>query len=196
MSSKIHHNTAKKAKKFGVELVQVENEFEARKDGQTLAMHASASVALDKAIAALGGPVVDPVKRVAKATAAIKKMAKPKKFRVKAKRDYSEDELLEGDDEDEPQGNSIIKPKYKTRYKPFKMTNGDDLNKLLAEHLKVKDELGKPRVDAARLKRFAQANGVWAPEYVKLNLGMQRLNIGNRLRGKIRRDKHEVVWAS
>lgn len=49
--------------------------------------------------------------------------------------------------------------------------------------------LGSP--DAVR--KFAEANGVWDDKYAQLNNGLQRMNVVNRLRGRIKAG-HEVVW--
>lgn len=194
MSAKVHHATAKKAKKFGVELVAVENEFEARKDGKTLACHASASVAFEKAIKKLNAP-----KATAKEllVAAVRKINKPKKAKTARDEDESDEEIEEIEEDEPEEGRSIVKHKYKTAYKarPLKISCSDDLAVQIAKHLKVKDEDGKLRVDGAKLKVFARANGCWDPKYGNLNLGMQRMNVVNRLRAKIRRDKHTVVWA-
>lgn len=49
--------------------------------------------------------------------------------------------------------------------------------------------------NAVKLKRFAVANGVWNDKYATLNNGLQRMNIVNRLRGRIKKDgKFKVVW--
>lgn len=204
MSSKIHHNTAKKAKKHGVELVSVENEFEARHDGRTLASHASASVALDKALMLLdpegvAGKQDADLKRTNKAAAAIRAMIKPKAKKAKKPRRAISDEDGEDDEDgDGDEGKSIVGAKYKARYKVrmLKTSCSDDLAVQIAEHIKTKDEeTGELRVDEVLLKRFAQANGCWDPKYAHLNVGMRRMNVVNRLRGKIRRDEHKVVWA-
>ena len=185
MSSKIHHNTAKKAKKHGLTIKSVENEFEVHgMTGGLLAMHASASVALDRAIAKIN----DGLKPVA--------TPEPKKAKPARKpRDEDEDE---GDElEDEPEeGNSVVKHKYKQVYKgrPLKISCSDDLAVQIARHLKVKDEDGKLRIDPVKLQAFARANNVWDPKYSHLNVGMRRMNVVNRLRAKIRRDNHKVVW--
>lgn len=207
MSSKVHHNTAKKAKKYGVELAFVIDGFTASKDGTQLAVNASASVALEQALAKLGA---DPAARVEKVTKAIRKAAgglenqeclaretKAHKQRMaaKARKPRDEDEESEDGDEgeEEAQGASIIKPKYKTKYRPFKMTCGDDLAQQVSAHIKFKDEDRKMRVDARKLKAFAEANECWQPGYANLNVGMRRLNVVNRLRAKVRHG-HAVVW--
>lgn len=107
------------------------------------------------------------------------------------------DDLEAGeDDAEEGDGTkSVVKKKYKSRYRPFRMTCGDEISQLISAHVKYKDEAeGKMRIDRAKLVKFAKLNGVWDPKYQNMNVGMVRMNAANRLRGKIRRDKHEVIW--
>lgn len=194
MTIKIHHNTAKKAKAHGIELVAGDTDIVARKDGVVLVSGLLGNKVLDAAIAKLGGAVTNLVKEMkatVKASKGERKAAKKaRKVRVEAEDSDDEFEQEEGDE-----GRSVVKGKYKTRYRPFKQTCGDDLAQQVAKHVKVKDEDGKLRVDQDKLIRFAKANDVWDPAYRKLNVGMQRMNCVNRLRAKVRRDGHDVRWA-
>lgn len=109
-------------------------------------------------------------------------------------------ELCEEQDievETEGSGRSIVKKKYKERYRPTKMTCGDDLAQRISKHVTYHDDDNdKPMIDKAKLQRFAEANGCWVPSYKSLNAGMQRMNVANRLRGIIRKDpKYKIVWA-
>jgi hypothetical protein len=113
------------------------------------------------------------------------KAAKPAKKPV-------EPEPEEG--EEEKKTSSIIKAKYKDKYKPTDMTCGDDLATQIREHIVEYSTDGKTEVvNKTKLKKFAQANGCWDPRYENLNVGQQRMNIGNRLRAKVRKG-HEVKW--
>lgn len=48
--------------------------------------------------------------------------------------------------------------------------------------------------DAAKLKKFAQANDCWDAKYDALpSAGLRRMNVVNRLRAKVRKG-HQVVW--
>lgn len=47
--------------------------------------------------------------------------------------------------------------------------------------------------DAARLEAFARANQVWDDKYAALSNGLRRMNVVNRLRGKVRKGQ-QVVW--
>lgn len=99
---------------------------------------------------------------------------------------------VEGDEE----GKSIVKHKYRKLYRPNHNTNGDELAQLMREHLEYVDESDETKIDADLLKRFAQANECWVPAYSKLNVGQQRMNVGNRLRAKVRKDPdYKIKWA-
>lgn len=104
----------------------------------------------------------------------------------------SEQEIeVEGEDG----GRSIVKRKYRVLYRPNRNTNGDELAQLMREHLEYQDEGGEMKIDVALLKRFAQANDCWVPVYAKLNAGQQRMNVGNRLRAKCRKDPdYKIKW--
>lgn len=111
------------------------------------------------------------------------------------------------DDSDADQSRSIVKAKYKERYKPTKDKCGDDLSFRINDHVTVEDdETGENRVSKKLLREFAEANGCWKPSYGSLvsrtggwNAGMARMNVANILRGKIRKaekagEEFKVVW--
>lgn len=110
-------------------------------------------------------------------------------------RELCEEQDIEVETE-EGNGRSIVKKKYKEKYKPTKMTCGDDLAQKISHHVTYHDdEADKPMIDKAKLQRFAEANGCWVASYKSLNAGMQRMNIRNRLSGLMRKDpKFKVVW--
>lgn len=186
---KIHHNTAKKAKAYGITLTVEDNEVVATKGGVRLASGLSGTVVLEHAIAKASSKALK--------VAAPRKPAQPKKARKVAddEGEEGEDDDLGGDDEGE-QSKSIVKPKYRQIYKPHKMTNGDDLARELKDYLMVSEnEDGKACVDEALLKRFAKANDCWTESYATLNVGQRRMNIGNRLRAKVRKDpEFKIEW--
>lgn len=195
---KIHHNTAKKAKTHGITLVVEDGEIVASKGDVRLASGLSGSAVLETALDKLSGATplgANPPKA--------KRASKPRKARDEDEDgddadgegvdDAEGDEPGEDDEEGSDEGKSIIKRKYKTKYKPFKMTNGDDLAQQLKEYLTY-DDGGVDRIDGELLKRFAIANECWVKEYVLLNPGQRRMNVGNRLRAKVRRDGYEVKW--
>lgn len=101
--------------------------------------------------------------------------------------------LSDAEDEEPSEGRSVVKKSYKTRYKPFRSTCGDDLAAAVRRHLEVKTEDGL-RIDPVKLRDFALANECWVETYEQLNVGMRRMNVVNRLRAKVRKG-HEVLWA-
>jgi hypothetical protein len=66
--------------------------------------------------------------------------------------------------------------------------NGDEIAIKLAEYAKPGDP------DAiGRLKALAEANGIWNPAWATLNVGMIRMNLGNRIRGLARKGQ-AIKW--
>lgn len=121
-------------------------------------------------------------------------------------------EIDELDAEDEETGTrSIVKSKYKERYKPTKHRCGDELGDKVTAHVLRENDDGEMRIDVAALRKFSKANGVWVEGYASFksrtgaaNTGMMRMNVLNRLRAKIRHAMKEdpkldvnkfVVWA-
>lgn len=78
---------------------------------------------------------------------------------------------------------SIIKSKYKDRYKPNGGTCGDLIADELTQYTVVLIN-GKARVDLKRLEEVARANECWRDSYEALNVGQRRMTIGNRLRAR------------
>lgn len=84
------------------------------------------------------------------------------------------------------QKGNVIKPQYRPAYK---VSNGcgDNIQKeLAAEFLVEHPETKEPVLDVKRFKAWAKGYDVWQPKYESLNPGMQRMNVGNRIRGLIR----------
>ena len=76
---------------------------------------------------------------------------------------------------------SVVKSKYRERYKATGYNCGD----LIAGELQAyvcKLVGNRMQVDPAKLKEVAVANEVWNDRYTNLNMGLQRMTIGNRLR--------------
>lgn len=101
---------------------------------------------------------------------------------------------LETDDSDADQSKSIVKAKYKAKYKPTKDKCGDELSFRIHDHVSREDDAGELKVNLDLLRNFAKANECWVPAYASLrsrtgawNAGMARMNIANRLRARLRR---------
>lgn len=81
---------------------------------------------------------------------------------------------------------SIIKDKYKSKYRQHGGSCGDNLSAKLKEFLTVKED-GQQSVDLSKLRALAVDNGVWKDQYLSLSPGQQRMTIGNRLRAKLQK---------
>ena len=73
----------------------------------------------------------------------------------------------------------LVDPKYFEKYGKEK-NNGDQVAVALAAHV---TEGGK--IDQDKLWDVAKTNGIDMDRYAHLNIGMQRMNVGNRLRGMV-----------
>jgi hypothetical protein len=96
----------------------------------------------------------------------------------------------EEEQDDEAESANVVPQKYKERYGSAQHC-GDGIA------LALKDYLGEAKDKQERLLRFATANGLWDDKYDALNVGMQRMNIGNRLRAAIKRgdmSEKSVKW--
>jgi hypothetical protein len=86
-------------------------------------------------------------------------------------------------DPKKPTSRSIIPPEKRKVFQPDALS--------MAISTAVAGDKG--RTDPAKLEAFARDNGVWRDGYLRLNVGMRRMNIGNRVRGKQRRGE-QIVW--
>ena len=84
---------------------------------------------------------------------------------------------------------SIVPQTYKVRYAKHQGTCGDDM----ALELKAETTGAFGKLDLPRLKEIAEQNGLDVTKYAKLNPGQWRMNVGNRLRGKLDRGEDVVV---
>lgn len=135
------------------------------------------------------------VKAFLRAELGVKRVSTPllEEFEAACEAWYENPERDEQNDEEPSEGRSVVKRTYKTRYKPFKSTCGDELAALVRRHLEVKTEDGL-RIDPVKLRTFAAANDCWQDRYDSLNVGMRRMNVVNRLRAKVKKG-HDIVWA-
>lgn len=89
---------------------------------------------------------------------------------------------------------SVVKAKYKAKYKPTKNRCGDELSHRMNEHCSREDDAGDMRIDLDALRKFAKANECWVESYASLksrvgtfNGGMAMMNVNNRLRARLRK---------
>lgn len=109
---------------------------------------------------------------------------------------HSEEEA-EADMEDgdkETGTRSVVKAKYKTKYKPTKNRCGDELSHRMNEHCSREDDDGEMKINLDALRKFAKANECWVEGYASLksrvgtfNGGMAMMNVNNRLRARLRK---------
>lgn len=197
----IHHATLKRANMLGIELLLDGASVIALLAGEEIARAYTGKEALAAAEAEIARHSAD---------------AKPKRARKPRDEDgedeESEDEDEESEDEDDEAGDeesedgegedegeespaasgSIVKPKYRKIYQPKQDSCGDTLADDMRDYLTVEEE-GIKSIDLRKLRRLADANGVWNPRYANLNAGQQRMNVGNRLRALVRNGR-EITW--
>lgn len=101
------------------------------------------------------------------------------------------------DDEDEGKvSGSVVKETYHRLYSknPNGPGCGDDLDCSLREAVMILFGNDKePHVDLVRLRMIGEANGLWRGEWERLNPGMQRMNLSNRLRAFLRNHEDETI---
>ena len=76
------------------------------------------------------------------------------------------------------EGKNAIGAKYRDKYGK-EGHNGDDIAVALKAHLVGE----KNKIDVPLMIKCFEANGIEYAKYEHLNVGMQRMNLGNRLRG-------------
>lgn len=132
---------------------------------------------------------------------ALEAPAKPKRQRApKAKKPAKgkarKAKPADGDEpeSDADQSKSVVPRKYRDAYakRELKGTCSDEFAAKFSAACAEETEDGTA-ISPRKLRAFAKANGVWVPSYKDLNVGMQRMNVGNRLRAKIRKG-HKMVW--
>ena len=83
----------------------------------------------------------------------------------------------------------VVPTKYRERYEDGSC--GDDLALKLKKHITTDDGT----IDLAKLRALAEANDVWEVRYAKLNAGLARMTIGNKLRARARNGS-KIAWKS
>lgn len=170
-------STTKRAEQAGLQMVEVDGHTQARLGEKVLAMRADPDAALDKALIDLEADrlrELDKRPEDREPVLVIKKRAVADAPVIEVVAVAILPKIIKG---------SIIKSKYKDKYKKFGYSCGDDIADELRAYL-VGLKNGKTFVDTIKLKKVAEDNGVWRDSYALLNVGQQRMNIGNRLRNK------------
>jgi hypothetical protein len=84
---------------------------------------------------------------------------------------------------------SVVPADFRASYAEHGGSCGDDLAQRLKKHLTATDGT----TDLDKLRALAELNGLWRSDYGRLNPGLQRLNVGNRLRALVRQGT-KVKW--
>lgn len=88
---------------------------------------------------------------------------------------------------------NVVPLQYKRQYGAAQNC-GDEMAQALADHVRVPNEDGKgDHIDLDILAEVATANGVDLSKWAHLNVGMQRMNLSNVLRGKLKRGEKVAV---
>lgn len=170
MARPIHPAAKARAAKFGCEIIEIDGEF-ALKNIET------------------GAISEDRFDKVAEATEALA------------------DEGIEGitweqeEDEEEPVGRSgVMQIDYHKQYSqnPHGPGCNDDLDCVLRDETRALDANGKPmdRMDLDKLLEIGRATGLLREEWLRLNPGMIRMNLANRIRGWLRNNEGFVQVGS
>lgn len=88
---------------------------------------------------------------------------------------------------------SIVPPSFKARYAEHNDSNGDRVALALAAFVHGVNADGRPATDLVKLRQVAKDNGIDYSRYEGLNVGQQRMNVGNRLRGILKAGKPVVI---
>lgn len=94
--------------------------------------------------------------------------------------------------EDNPQ-KSIVPVRFKAKYAEHNDSNGDRVALALKTATTTKNADGRTAVDLEALAKIAADNGIDMAAYAKLNVGMKRMNVGNRLRGMLKNEKPVTI---
>jgi hypothetical protein len=150
---RIHHASAARAAKLGVELVLQGEQVVAQVDGVVIASDVSGKLALVAAEAALAESGFEDFAELAA--------------------DLAEVEADEAEEEADDRVASVVPARYKALYSRVGRNGqncGDDLAAFLSgQGLEIVEDI-------------ARLNGIVPEAYAHLNRGMRRMNIGNRLR--------------
>jgi len=99
----------------------------------------------------------------------------------KATREWEAAQAEEAESEAEGRGN-VVPARFKAIYAKNGGNNGDEVAKALGA------------LDLAQLTKLAEAKGlIQKGQYAHLNKGMQRMNIGNRIRGLVNRSPATAI---
>lgn len=88
---------------------------------------------------------------------------------------------------------SLVPVRFKAKYSGTGDSCGDRMALALKKATTTKNADGRDACDVDALRKIAEANGIDFSAYAKLNVGQQRMNVGNRLRGMVKNEKTVVI---
>lgn len=88
---------------------------------------------------------------------------------------------------------SIVPMKFKERYSKTGGTCGDDMALELKAATTTRNADKREVLDVEALWAIAKANAIDVAKYVDLNNGQKRMNVGNKLRGKLAQGADVVI---
>lgn len=103
----------------------------------------------------------------------------------------------ENEDDEQVLSGSVVKEGYHKAYSanPEGPGCGDTLDvEMRRAVMRVFEGSKEPRVDLAELRTIGIQNDLWRGEWERLNPGMQRMNLANRLRAYLRQDAERTVF--
>lgn len=122
-----------------------------------------------------------------------------KKLKGKTNEDQVDTEEMAGEEEEEIESGSKVRQKYRDEYRARgnPRTCSDDFSELFNEATLISTDgdgkaLKRPILDEPALREIAEKNGIEYSKYEHLNKGMRRMNVGNVLRGILRRG--DSIW--
>lgn len=88
---------------------------------------------------------------------------------------------------------SLVPVRFKAKYAATGDSCGDRVAAALKKATTTKNADGRDACDVAALKAIAEQNGIDFSAYAKLNVGQQRMNVGNRLRGMLKNEQAVTI---
>lgn len=88
---------------------------------------------------------------------------------------------------------SIVPMRFKAKYKEHGGTCGDDMALELKAATTTRNADKREALDVEALWAIAKANAIDVSKYVGLNNGQKRMNVGNKLRGKLANGDDVVI---
>lgn len=88
---------------------------------------------------------------------------------------------------------TIVPLRYKQAYANHDDTNGSKLSLALKAFTTITNKDGRASLDLSALRAVAKQNGIDVSKYEKLNNGQFRMNVSNRLAGKLKQGETVTV---